>query len=247
MADPCKDLSSAVRVGQGTLMLLRSSRDVLPFRCGPSLTTYMVDYIPPILMPGYTGGYPAISTCFSTTGGAVTRRNLQSERIDILGSRVRRKFLYGRLPCDFSPYPDVASARKVMKWKKLAEPSVIIPTNVDECKRDELRYFHERCMDFRDYYLDKTNTLHTDPFFDVGRPYPVRCPVDERAFKIRRAEDICDRPDQFLGPQLRCGGMPCLKQTGMLNGFVIPKLPRSPFQCDAIKPKDPNEHTVLLV
>lgn len=174
MADPCKDLSSAVRVGQGTLMLLRTSgRDVLPFRCGPSLTTYMVDYIPPILMPGYTGGYPGISTCFSTTGGAVTRRNLQSERIDILGSRVvsakclsfglisqrpakwlidcallqRRKFMYGRLPCDFSPYPDVASAKKVMKWKKLAEPGNIIPTNVDECKRDELRYFHEvGCM-----------------------------------------------------------------------------------------------------
>lgn len=63
---------------------------------------------------------------------------------------------------------------------------------------------------------------------------------------MRRSEDVCDRPG-FLGPPLRCGAMPCLKHNGMLSPFVVPKLPRSPFQCDAVKPKDPNEHEVLLV
>ncbi len=86
--DPCKDLSAAVRPGQGLLLMLRSGRDVMPFRVGPSLTTYMVDYIPPILMPGYNGGLPGVSTCFANTSGSVTKKNLQSERSDILGSRV---------------------------------------------------------------------------------------------------------------------------------------------------------------
>jgi hypothetical protein len=55
----------------------------------------------------------------------------------------RRKFLYGRLPCDYSPFPDVASAKKVMSWKKLADGGHLMPSNVDSCRREELRNFHE--------------------------------------------------------------------------------------------------------
>lgn len=51
--------------------------------------------------------------------------------------------MYGRLPCDYTPFPDVASAKKVMKWKKLSEAANVLPTNVDRTMRQELRNFHE--------------------------------------------------------------------------------------------------------
>lgn len=98
--DPCKSLAG-VSPGQSPLQLLRSlnegkgakslnegSKIVMPFRQGPTLTTYMVDYIPPSVMPRYSGGLPCISTCFANTSGSEPRKTLQSERCDILGARV---------------------------------------------------------------------------------------------------------------------------------------------------------------
>lgn len=86
--DPCNNLSGVVRPGHGTLLTVRSGRDVLPYRVGPALSTYMVDYIPPVLMPSYNGGLPGVAICFANTGSSATKKNLQTERSDILGNRV---------------------------------------------------------------------------------------------------------------------------------------------------------------
>jgi hypothetical protein len=85
--DPCSAIGAAVP--QGTLVTVRSKEnDIMAFRRGPALTTYMVDFIPPRLMPSYNGGLPGVSTCFANTYGGASKKYLQNERSDILGNRV---------------------------------------------------------------------------------------------------------------------------------------------------------------
>jgi len=242
---PCLDFSG-LPAGSPPISVFRTGKDVMPFREGTVITSYMADYIPPNLMPGYMGHLPKISHSFGNTYGAETKKYFQNYRHEILSRSVKPKFTYGRLPCDFSPFPDVAIAQKVINWNKLSDTPNIRPMNLDFNRSCELNRFYKQYQNHRDYYLDKSGSVYPDQYFDLGRPYPVRCPVDERVFKIRRFQDSCHK-DAFLGPPLRCNAMPCIQHKGLLESRKIPKLPREPFQCDLAKPKDPNEQEILLI
>jgi len=242
---PCLDFSGTP-TGQNPVSVLRAGKDIMAFRQGTVITTYMGDYIPPVVMPGYMGHLPGVSwSCGNTFGGA-TQKHFRIYRQELLSRQVRPSQVYGRFPCDFTPFPDVAVAQKAICSKKCIETPNIRSPGVDFNRRLELQRFYQKCQNHRDYYLDKTGKVHPDPFFYVGTPWPVRCPVDERTFKIRRSQDACNKPG-FLGPSLYCGSMPCIQKNGMLHPFVLPKLPRAPFQCDAVKAKDPDAWEVLLV
>ncbi|CAL8107579.1 unnamed protein product [Orchesella dallaii] len=226
--------------------LLRTGKDVLPYRQGVVVTTYMGDYIPPVLMPGYQGHLPGVSTACGNTYGGATQKHFRNFRQELLGRQIRPKFAYGRFPCDFTPFPDCAVAQRAIITKKLSETPNVRSPGVDFNRRLELLKFYYRSQNYRDYYLDKTDKVLNDPFFYVGTPWPVRCPVDERTFKIRRSQDACNKPG-FLGPRSYCGAMPCIERNGYLQPFTVPKLPRPPFQCDAVKPKNEDDWEVLLV
>jgi len=242
---PCLDLSG-VPPGAPPISVLRTGKDVMPFRQGVVVTTYMSDFIPPNLMPGYCGHLPKVSTAFGNTYGNETKKYFQNYRHEILSRCVRPKFTYGRLPCDFSPFPDVAIAQKVISQKKLGETPNIRPMNIDFCRSGELARFYQQCQDHRDYYTDKTDSIYPDDYFELGRPYPVRCPVDERLFKLPRFLDSCDVPE-FLGAPLRCGAMPCIQHKGLLQSGIIAKPCFDPFQCVQLNPNYPKRPKVVDV
>jgi len=243
--NPCLDQSS-LPAGTQPISVLRSGKDVMPFRQGSVITTYMGDYIPPSIMPGYLGHLPGVSMACGSTFGGATQKHFRIYRQELLSRQVRPNMIYGRFPCDFTPFPDVAIAQKELCSKKLIETPNIRSPGVDFNRRLELLKFHQKAQNHRDYYLDKSGKAQPDPYFYVGTPWPVRCPVDERTFKIRRAQDSCNKPG-FLGPPLYCGAMPCIQKNGMMQPFALPKLPRPPFQCDAVKAKDTDTWEVLLV
>ena len=242
---PCLDYSG-VPNGTQPISVLRSGKDVMPFKQGTVITTYMGDYIPPSVMPGYLGHLPGVSTSCGHTFGGATQKHFKIYRQDLLSRQVRPYMVYGRFPCDFTPFPEVACAQKQICSKTPMETPNIRSPGIDHNRRLELQRFYQRCQNHRNYYLDKSGKVLPDPFFYVGTPWPVRCPVDERSFKIRRSVDACNKPG-FLGPPLYCGAMPCIQKNGMLSPFDIPKLPRTPFCCGAVKPKDPNAWEVLIV
>jgi len=243
---PCLDFSG-VPPGKPPISVHRTGKDVLPFREGIVVTTYMTDFLPPVLMPGYQGHIPTIAKgAFGNTFGAANKKQLQDYRHEILSETARPKFSYGRLPAQFSPWPDVAMAQRAIPSSQLSDTAKVRPKNFDKRSFSELNRFHQQCQDHRDFYLDKTDSVPFVNFFYLGRPYPTRCPVDERTFKIRRFQDSCDAPG-YIGPPMNCGGMPCIKHQGFLTPFNIPKLPREPFLCDRVKPKDTSVHQVLLV
>jgi hypothetical protein len=72
----------------GPTSLLRSGKDAMPFRGGAVLTTYMGDFIPPVLMPGYSGHLPGVSQCSGSTYGDCTKRHFQTFRHEILTQQV---------------------------------------------------------------------------------------------------------------------------------------------------------------
>lgn len=237
---------NGVPAGTQPISVLRTGKDVMPFRQGVVVTTYMGDYIPPVVMPGYMGHLPGVSMDCGRTYGGATQKHFRVFRQELMDRQARPKMVYGRFPCDFTPFPDVAVAQKQVCPQKLSETPNIRSPGVDFNRRLELQKFYRKCQNHRDYYLDKTEKVLPDPFFYVGSPYPVRCPADERQFKIRRSQDACNRPG-FLGPPLYCGAMPCIQKNGMMNPLPIPKLSRPPFQCDAVKPKNEDDWEVLIV
>lgn len=84
---PGLDLSG-VCPGQGPMSVLRSGKDVMPFRQGTVLTTYMGDFIPPAVMPGYLGHLPGVSKCAGKTYGAATMDYFQTYRNEVLTHQV---------------------------------------------------------------------------------------------------------------------------------------------------------------
>lgn len=242
---PCLDYNG-VPAGTGPISVLRSGKDVMPFRQGSVITTYMGDFIPPVIMPGYQGHLPGISTSCGNTYGGATQKHFRTFRQELMERHVRSKMVYGRFPCDFTPFPDVAVAQRAIITRAIKDTPNIRSLGVDYNRRLELQKFYARCQGHRDYYLDKSDKVLPDTYFYVGKPYPVRCPVDERTFKIRRSQDACNKPG-FLGPPIYCGAMPCIEKNGFLHPFIVPKLPRPPFQCDAVKEKNPDDWEVLLI
>jgi len=241
----CGELSGGP-YGRPPISIHRTTgKDIMPFREGVRITTYMNDYIPPALSPGYMGQLSTIAKCSGGGCGGPDIR-FKNYRNDLLARVVCPKFLFGRFPTSYTPCPDVAAAEKVVPWKKLSDLPVIRPLNVCPCRSGQIEEFYTDYHKHRDYYLDRTGKHYPAPSMYHGHPYPVRCPVDERVFKIRRFQDSCELPG-YIGPKLNCHSMPCIRGQGFLTPFDLPKLPREPFLCDRIKPKNPNEHEVLLV
>jgi hypothetical protein len=228
------------------MCVLRAGRDVFPFRQGEVISTQKSDFIPPAIMPGYNGHLPCVSKSFGNTYGNETQRYFQAYRNEVLSTTARPKYFYGRLPSCFNPLPDVAMAQKTIHWRNLMDNPNIRSISMDACRMGEIERFHTQCQAHRDYYLDKSEKVLPVSFFDLGEPWPIRCPADERTFKIKQASDACDIP-RFMGPPLRCSCMPCIKHRSLMKPFKPPTLPRLPFRCGEIKARNPLDNDVLLV
>lgn len=227
----------------GPINLLRTSKDVMPFRQGTVVSSNMADFIPPVLMPGYLGHLPGVSTACGNTFGGATQRYFRTFRQELMERHIRPKMVYGRFPCDFTPFPDVAVGQSATCTKKIIDTPNLRSPGTDFNRRLELIKFFERCQNNRDYFLDKSGKVLPDTYFYTGKPWPVRCPADERVFKIRRSTDVCLKPG-FVGPPNYCSAMPCIERNGYLQSFVVPKLKRAPFQCNEVKEKDPDDWDV---
>ncbi|XP_054843685.1 protein FAM166C [Eublepharis macularius] len=132
---------------------------------GTLLTQNNAVYVPPGLMPGYHGHVPNVVYSFGDTYGNATMKYLQDFRNAAMKTSCSPYSKGGQFPTLFSSDPELVIGARARGWDRWLHTPNYSRFNLDFNRSAELKEFHKLSQMHRDYYRDKTGTVHRNPYF----------------------------------------------------------------------------------
>ncbi|XP_038606763.1 protein FAM166C [Tachyglossus aculeatus] len=144
---------------------------------GTLLTTSNAVYVPPSLMPGYQGSVPNVAFSFGDTYGNATLKYFQDYRNAAMDSSRSPYSRGGFFPTIFSRDPSLVLGSRSLTWNRWPRTPSYSHFNLDQNRSEELKEFYRLAQKHREYYWDKTGTVHPVPYFVLPRKEHDRYPI----------------------------------------------------------------------